>query len=89
MDWLSPYDFKAIHSCFLEIETFLLFKAYSLKKEVIALYEHKFIKIELDYKQKPKEDYYSIVSEHEKEGWELVQIFALQQKAMDWLPFSN
>ncbi len=53
------------------------------------MYEHKFIKIELDYKQKPKEDYYSIVSEHEKEGWELVQIFALQQKAMDWLPFSN
>ncbi|QTM98482.1 MULTISPECIES: DUF4177 domain-containing protein [Sediminibacillus] len=45
------------------------------------MYEHKFIKIELDYKQKPKEDYYSIVSEHEKEGWELVQIFAPPTKS--------
>ncbi|SDM79558.1 DUF4177 domain-containing protein [Sediminibacillus halophilus] len=45
------------------------------------MYEHKFIKIDRNYNQKPKEDYHRIVSEHEKEGWELVQIFAPSTKS--------
>lgn len=41
------------------------------------MYEHKFIKVDLSsFKLEPKEDYHAIIHEHEKEGWELVQIFA-------------
>lgn len=28
------------------------------------------------FKHTPEQDYHSVVYEHEKEGWELVQIFA-------------
>jgi Domain of unknown function (DUF4177) len=28
------------------------------------------------FKGTPKEDYHEVILEHEKEGWELVQIFA-------------
>lgn len=41
------------------------------------MFEHKFVKIELSsFKLAPKEDYHAIVYEHEKDGWELVQVFA-------------
>lgn len=40
------------------------------------MYEHSFVKIELDSFKRPKEDYHDIVYKYEKEGWELVQIFA-------------
>ncbi|RUL51268.1 MULTISPECIES: DUF4177 domain-containing protein [Lysinibacillus] len=41
------------------------------------MYEHKFIKVRLStFKLEPEEDYHQIVYEHEREGWELVQIFA-------------
>ena len=42
------------------------------------MYEHTFVKVELSHglKIKPKEDYHDIVYKYEKEGWELVQIFA-------------
>lgn len=42
------------------------------------MYEHTFVKIELTggFKLQPKTDYRKIVYEYEKEGWELVQIFA-------------
>ncbi|MCP1146027.1 DUF4177 domain-containing protein [Lysinibacillus endophyticus] len=41
------------------------------------MYEHKFVKIDLtNFGKKPKEDYHEIVVEHEKQGWELVQIFS-------------
>ena len=42
------------------------------------MYEHTFVKIELagGMKLKPKTDYHETVYEYEKEGWELVQIFA-------------
>jgi hypothetical protein len=59
--------------------------AISCRKEVILVYEHKFVKVDLSsFKRTPKEDYHSIVYEHEKEGWELVQIFApgIQQYGM-------
>ncbi len=47
------------------------------RKEVGLVYEHKFVKIDLSsFKRTPKENYHSIVYKHEKEGWELVQIFA-------------
>lgn len=42
-----------------------------------VMYEHKFIKVDLSsFKLTPAEDYHEIVREHEKEGWELIQIFA-------------
>ncbi|MDQ0156305.1 DUF4177 domain-containing protein [Robertmurraya andreesenii] len=41
------------------------------------MYEHKFVKIPLStFKLTPEEDYHTVVYEHEKQGWELVQIFA-------------
>ncbi|MFD2760108.1 DUF4177 domain-containing protein [Lentibacillus juripiscarius] len=41
------------------------------------MYEHKFVKVDLSaFKRTPEEDYHSVVYEHEKEGWELIQIFA-------------
>ncbi|KKB37717.1 DUF4177 domain-containing protein [Bacillus thermotolerans] len=41
------------------------------------MYEHKFVKIKLSsFKLVPEEDYHAVIHEHEKEGWELVQIFA-------------
>jgi len=40
------------------------------------MYEHSFVKIELGSFKHPKEDYRDIVYKYEKEGWELVQIFA-------------
>lgn len=40
------------------------------------MYEHKFIKLKAVSFGLPNEDYREIVYEHEKEGWELVQIFA-------------
>ncbi|MGE7766644.1 DUF4177 domain-containing protein [Peribacillus sp. NPDC096540] len=41
------------------------------------MYEHKFVKIQLSaFKLTPEEDYHQVVYNHEKEGWELVQIFA-------------
>ncbi|WP_349407498.1 DUF4177 domain-containing protein [Pseudalkalibacillus sp. SCS-8] len=41
------------------------------------MWEHKFVKVKLSsFKLKPQEDYREIVHEHEKQGWELVQIFA-------------
>ncbi|WP_333489746.1 DUF4177 domain-containing protein [Alkalihalobacillus sp. CinArs1] len=40
------------------------------------LYEHKFVKIDLSSFNKPRDDYHEVIFEHEKEGWELVQIFA-------------
>ena len=46
-------------------------------KEVYALYEHKFVKVLLSsFTRTAEEDYHKIVYDHEKEGWELVQIFA-------------
>jgi Domain of unknown function (DUF4177) len=45
--------------------------------EVIRVYEHKFVKINLSsFKLNPEEDYHEVIIEHEREGWELVQIFA-------------
>ncbi|MFD1019159.1 DUF4177 domain-containing protein [Thalassobacillus hwangdonensis] len=41
------------------------------------MYEHKFVKVALSkFKLKPEQDYHQIVYDHEKEGWELVQVFA-------------
>ncbi|MEH7436815.1 DUF4177 domain-containing protein [Neobacillus drentensis] len=41
------------------------------------MYEHKFVKVDLTmFGGKPKESYQEIIIEHEKSGWELVQIFA-------------
>jgi hypothetical protein len=41
------------------------------------MYEHKFVRVDLTmFGAKPKEDYHEIIQEHEKGGWELVQIFA-------------
>lgn len=41
------------------------------------MYEHKFVKLKLSsIKLTPEEDYHKIICEQEKEGWELVQIFA-------------
>ncbi|MEB2281099.1 DUF4177 domain-containing protein [Lysinibacillus xylanilyticus] len=41
------------------------------------MYEHKFVKIQLStWKLTPEEDYHKVVYDNEKEGWELVQIFA-------------
>lgn len=41
------------------------------------MYEHKFVRVELSsFKLEPKEDYHTIILQYEKEGWELVQIFA-------------
>ena len=43
------------------------------------MYEYKFVKVELKYgltKAHPKEDYQTIITEHAKEGWRFVQIFA-------------
>ncbi|ENQ3079242.1 MULTISPECIES: DUF4177 domain-containing protein [Bacillus] len=43
------------------------------------MYEYKFVKIELKsglMASKPKEDYQTIITEHAKEGWRFVQIFA-------------
>ncbi|KGX92408.1 hypothetical protein N781_16870 [Pontibacillus halophilus JSM 076056 = DSM 19796] len=40
------------------------------------MYEHKFVRIELASFNKPKQDYHDVIAEHEKDGWELVQIFA-------------
>lgn len=43
------------------------------------MYEYKFVKIELKsslMKPQPKEDYQTIITEHAKEGWRFVQIFA-------------
>lgn len=43
------------------------------------MYEYKFVKIELKSSlmtSKPKEDYQTIITEHAKEGWRFVQIFA-------------
>lgn len=42
------------------------------------MYEHTFVKLELTggIKRKPQTDYHDIVYKYEKEGWELVQIFA-------------
>ncbi|WP_396953737.1 DUF4177 domain-containing protein [Neobacillus mesonae] len=43
----------------------------------MKLYEHKFVKIKLStFKLTPEEDYHQVVYEHERDGWELVQIFA-------------
>ncbi len=42
-----------------------------------SMYEHTFRRVELSaFNKKPKEDYQQIVFDFEKEGWELVQIFA-------------
>lgn len=41
------------------------------------MYEHKFIKIKLSsFNRTPENDYHTVIYEQEKEGWELVQIFA-------------
>ncbi|OEH91143.1 DUF4177 domain-containing protein [Bacillus solimangrovi] len=41
------------------------------------MYEHKFVKVDLSkFKLIPDEDYHNIIYDYEKEGWELVQIFA-------------
>ncbi|MDC2863081.1 DUF4177 domain-containing protein [Bacillus sp. BP-3] len=43
------------------------------------MYEYKFVKVELKsglMASKPKEDYQTIITEHAKEGWRFVQIFA-------------
>ncbi|MFT4416577.1 DUF4177 domain-containing protein [Fredinandcohnia humi] len=41
------------------------------------MFEHKFVKVDLTlFGGKPKEDYHKIVYDHEKEDWELVQIFS-------------
>ncbi|MFJ8529887.1 hypothetical protein CON65_21575 [Bacillus pseudomycoides] len=43
------------------------------------MYEYKFIKVELKsglVEYKPKEDYQQIITEHAKDGWRFVQIFA-------------
>ncbi len=41
------------------------------------MYEHKFVKIQLSsFKLTPEEDYHKVVFDYEKEGWELIQIFA-------------
>lgn len=40
------------------------------------MWEHKFVEVGLStFKRNPEVDYHSVVYEHEKEGWELVQIF--------------
>jgi len=39
------------------------------------MYEHKFVEVGLSsFRRNPEVDYHSVVYEHEKEGWELVQI---------------
>jgi hypothetical protein len=40
------------------------------------MYEYKFIKLDLKgiVESKPKEDYHSLINEHAKDGWRLVQI---------------
>ncbi|RXI96207.1 DUF4177 domain-containing protein [Anaerobacillus alkaliphilus] len=41
------------------------------------MYEYKFVKIDLTtWGSKPKEDYQAIITEHAKEGWRFIQIFA-------------
>ncbi|NPC93590.1 DUF4177 domain-containing protein [Bacillus sp. WMMC1349] len=41
------------------------------------MYEYKFVKVELSkLNRKPKENYQDIITNHAKEGWRLVQIFA-------------
>jgi hypothetical protein len=41
------------------------------------MYEHEFVRVDLTtFGGKPKESYHDIIREYEKEGWELVQIFA-------------
>ncbi|MGG2018196.1 DUF4177 domain-containing protein [Bacillus sp. S10(2024)] len=43
------------------------------------MYEYKFVKVELKsalMASKPKEDYQTIITEHAKEDWRFVQIFA-------------
>ncbi|MEK4522768.1 DUF4177 domain-containing protein [Psychrobacillus sp. FSL W7-1457] len=41
------------------------------------MYEHKFVKIQLStFLRTAEESYHQVVYDHEKEGWELVQIFA-------------
>lgn len=44
---------------------------------VVLLFEHKFVSIKLSsFTRNPEEDYHTVIYEHEKDGWELVQIFA-------------
>ncbi|WP_078380034.1 DUF4177 domain-containing protein [Sutcliffiella halmapala] len=41
------------------------------------MYEYKFVKIELSqWNSKPKEDYQDIITNHAKDGWRFIQIFA-------------
>ncbi|MCM3141531.1 DUF4177 domain-containing protein [Brevibacillus sp. MER 51] len=41
------------------------------------MFEYKFVRVELSsFRRQPKEDYRTVVHEHAKEGWRLVQIFA-------------
>ena len=45
------------------------------------MYEYKFVKVDLDgflfSLKKPRIDHHPIINEHAKDGWRLVQIFAL------------
>ena len=43
-----------------------------------AMYEYKFVRVELGgiFTRKPKADHHRLVEEYAKEGWRLVQIFS-------------
>lgn len=40
------------------------------------MYEYKFVRIDVSFRQKPQGDYQEIIWRHAEEGWRFVQVFA-------------
>lgn len=52
------------------------------------MYEYEFVKVELsNWTSSPKENYQDIITEHAKEGWRFVQIFAPSTKSYGYAAY--